>query len=174
MSDRIGDGGRGSEKVGESRRGWERVGEACGPPQPIYGQVGRTTASHGLCRKPVCSESICSFQKSLCLPRPERGLDPHIAPPEDWVQSIPRELPTPNHCPALRPFHFSLFGKSWDQGPEGQADLVGQLQRLTEVQGRGDELEGGGGSHTVNEGPAGWVKGHGEASPSLLTWVLPH
>ena len=83
------------------RRGQERVGEAGGSPWPLCGQVGWATTFPRLCRKLVCSESICRFRISLCLPRPERGMDPHIAPPEGWVQSVPRELLTPHHRPAL-------------------------------------------------------------------------
>lgn len=81
-------------------RGGVRVGEAGGSPRPICGQAGWATTFPRLCRKPVCSESICTFRISLCLPRPERGMGPHIAPPEGWVQSVPRELPVPNHCSA--------------------------------------------------------------------------
>lgn len=117
-------------------RGWERVGEECGPLQPICGQVGWTMAFPRLCRKLVCSESICRFQTSLCLPRPERGLDPHIAPPELWVQSIPRELPTLNHCPALRPFHSSLCGKSWGPGAGGAGRCDGSALEADQSPGK--------------------------------------
>lgn len=48
-----------------------------------------------------------------------------------------------------------------------------QLWRLTKVQGRGDELGAGGGSHTVNEGPAGWVQRRGEGRPLTLDLGAP-
>lgn len=46
------------------------------------------TALPGHHREQGCSESTCRFQTSLCLHRLERGVDPHIAPPESWVQSL--------------------------------------------------------------------------------------
>lgn len=55
-------------RAGESRRGWERD-EALGGPAAAT--CGWARALPGLYRKPGCSESICRFQTSLCLPRPE-------------------------------------------------------------------------------------------------------
>lgn len=167
------------ESVGEGGRGRERVGECGRRMLPSVAHLWPSGRAHGFSwalQEAGLPESLRRFQTSLCLPHSERGLDPHTAPPEVWVQSIPRELPIPNHCPALRPFCSSLCGKSWGPGARvggGQADAVGQLRRLTEVQGRGDELGAGGGSHTVNAGPAGGAQGRGEGRPLTLDLGAP-
>lgn len=71
--------------MGEGRREWGR-GMKLSVARLWPRGVGQPWPFSGFRKlKPVCSESLCSFQTSICVPQPERGVDPHIAPQEGWV-----------------------------------------------------------------------------------------
>lgn len=69
-------------------------------------------------------------------------MDPRIAPPEGWVQSSPRELPAPNHCPVALPLQ-SLWQEMGTKGWRGRRTWWASFGGGQGVQGKGDGLGAG-------------------------------
>lgn len=130
----------------------------------------------GLCRKLVCLSPFAGSRQASAFPILNVGWIPTQHPQKSGSSLSPENSPFQITARPYGPSAPVSVARAGDQGPGwggGQADAVGQLRRLTEVQGRGDELGAGGGSHTVNAGPAGGAQGRGEGRPLTLDLGAP-